>query len=141
MRVPTTIFATGLALLMAVPAAAHMEKTGDLKVIHPWVEPAQAGATTKAHPTLQNKGDDKLRIVDASSEAADSIQLLKAGEPADAVTVPPGAVVPAEKVQFKLIDVEEPLKKGETVSVRLDFADRHSSSLDLAVGRNSMPSG
>lgn len=140
MALARIIAATALVAAFAGPVGAHTESAGALEVIHPWVEPAPAGAAPEARPTIRNTGDEPLRMVGARSPAAESVRLLKGGEPAEAVSVAAGEVLPPGRVQLELVGLNEPLKKGATVPVTLELADRPDARIELVVGRDATAS-
>jgi len=126
------------ALALTAGAAAHTTQQGDLQVVHPWVAPAQAGASTEAHPTLVNTGDAPLRLVGATSPAAESVELLRDGARVETIAIDPGATLAPPQFALRLRGLAVDLPAGRYVPLTLHLRDRAPVELRLAIGQDTM---
>lgn len=135
-----SILAAGLAfaILGAAGAAAHTTQDGNLQVTHPWVAPAEQGATTEGHPTLTNTGDSALEITGASSDAAHAVHLMLDGQKVDRVTLAGGETLSPQRFRLRLQDLTVALPAGKAVPVELHLDGRDPVQLRMAIGQNTM---
>jgi copper(I)-binding protein len=116
------------------PSAQSQEvKQGDLVISQPWSRAAPAGAElANGYLTIENKGTAADRLVSASTDAAEKIEIQKtsmSGGATMAEAVAGGLAIPAgEKVvlapgayKLALLKLKSKLKKGTKVAVTLEF--------------------
>jgi len=119
-------------LVAALPALAHSYEKGDLQIRHPWARATPPGATVGvAYFEVRNNGAQPDRLLSAASPAAKRVELhmtehaggiakmrqLRAFEvPArERLTLEPNGA------HLMLIEVVQPLKKGERFPIKLRF--------------------
>ena len=125
--------AFALVSLLAVPAAAHDYKKGDLRIDHPWSRATPGGAKVAGgFMKITNAGKEADRLVGGSFEASGVVEIhemkmdggvmkmraLEKGleiKPGQAVELKPGSY----HVMF--IELKRPLKEGESVKGELVF--------------------
>lgn len=129
-----------IAILLAgtAGALAHTAERGNLQVVHPWVEPAAAGADTLAHPTVVNNGSKALAITRATSPVAQEIQMLHRGQPAAEVTVAPGQTVTPEQFRLRLKGLRVALPEGKAVPITLHLRGMAPMQMHMAIGQSTM---
>lgn len=130
--------ACALVVAAAAQAGAHTERRGDVQVVHPWVEPASAGAATQAHPTLVNLGDSVLWLDRVTSPVAGRVGMQRDGSAVDALKLAPGATLSPETVRFVLRGLKTDLPEGKAVPVTLHFRGMEALEVHMAIGRNTM---
>lgn len=115
-----------LAALAAAPALAQ-----PLAVHEPWARAALAGRTSAAYMTIENTTEALDRLVAATSPVARVVELhthiMDGGvmrmRPVAAIEVNPGepAVLRPGGLHIMLIDLQRPLRAGETIPLTLRF--------------------
>ncbi len=134
----TAALAVTLAVALAASAGAHTQSAGSLRVTHPWVTPAETGASATAHPTLTNQGGTELAIVGASSPVAQRTSLILDGQDVSELGVPAGATLGADRVAIRLQDLTTDLPEGKGAPLTLSLAGGASVELTLAIGESTM---
>jgi copper(I)-binding protein len=140
MRIHLTQLAAIAALCFAAPAWAQGE--GAIEVQQPWARASiMASRPAAAYFTLVNRGDQAHTLVGLESPIADRAevhQTVKKGDvmkmaPAGPVEVPAGGEVRLEPggLHVMLMDLERPVRQGETIELTLRFAN--APSLDVSV--------
>jgi copper(I)-binding protein len=133
------------AILLAVPARADEVKAGDLVITQPWSRATPPGAKIAGgYFTIENKGSSPDRLVGASGEVADKMQVHEMAtdggvmkmRPLDkGLTIEPGKTVKLAPGSYHLMmfDLKHPLKQGDQVPVTLEFekAGKVQVSLDV----------
>ena len=121
------------ALLMAaLPAFAHSYEKGDLQIRHPWARATPPGTTVGAgYLEIRNNGKQADRLLSATSSVARRIEMHvteQAGEVAKMRQLRDFEVPGRERLAFEpggahlmLVDIVQPLKKGERFPVKLRF--------------------
>ena len=139
----TTIIASVLASLLAIPVMAEEVKLGALTISGPFAR-ASAGKAKAGggFMTIMNKGEaDKLIAV--SSGIAKRTELhthIKDGDvmrmrEVDHVDVPNGMVeLKPGSYHVMFMGLKQPLKEGQTVPVELTFEKAGKVSVDIKVG-------
>lgn len=135
-------FASGLA----TPASAHMETAGKLKIGHPWVRAAQAGApgTYACIIEIQNEGDEPETLLGASLEGAGNGVIWQIIEKDGKFTSKPvehGLVIPPhgslglspDTYQIRFGKVTKALVEDTMVDGTLEFEKLKSAKIDFAV--------
>jgi hypothetical protein len=119
--------------LQSPPARSQEVKAGDLVISQPWSRAAPRGAEeANSYLTIENKGTAADRLVRASTEAAEKIEIQQTGKSGGATTVqtlegglaiPPGEKVVMAPGAYKLalLKLKSRLKKGTQLSTTLEF--------------------
>jgi copper(I)-binding protein len=119
--------------LNSPPAQSQEVKQGDLVISQPWSRAAPAGAElANGYLTIENKGTAADRLIKASSDGAEKIEIQKtsmSGGATVAEAVEKGLAIPAgEKLvlapgvyKLALMKLKSRLKKGTKVLVTLEF--------------------
>ena len=115
------------------PAQSQEAKAGDLLISQAWSRAAPQGAeTANAYLIIENKGAAADRLVGASADVAEKVQIeqiTKAGGGTQANPVEGGfGISPGEKLvlapsgkRLGLLKLKSQLKKGTKVSITLEF--------------------
>lgn len=145
MRIGLTFAALSALLLAALPAAAHQAKIGDLVLHHPWTRATPAGAKVAGGFTeIENKGKTADRLVSATFDAADSVEIhsmeMKDGvmsmRPVDGgLVIPPGQTVKLAPggVHLMFLGLEHKLEEGDTVPGTLVFEKAGAVAVEFVV--------
>ena len=134
----TLALAGAASLALGAGALAHTSSAGGLQVVHPWVEPAEAGDNTTAHPTLVNKTEQAITLTRVTSKAAETIRMVRDGETAERVEIAGGATLPAKRFQLALRRLTVTLPEGQAVPVTFHRADNAPVTVELVIGRDTM---
>ncbi len=135
MRLGTYLFISMLLVgaLNNQPAQSQEVKAGDLVISQPWSRAAPRGAeTASSYLTVENKGATADRLVGASSDVAEKIEIEQISKVGGATQVKPVdgglAIAPGEKMvlapggnRLGLQKLKSQLKKGAKVSMTLTF--------------------
>ena len=133
-----------LALVLALPAAAHEYTLGDLKIVHPWAR-ASAGAAQNGAVYLEivNAGSAPDRLIGASSPAAAHAEPhMHASEngimkmrPVEAIDIGPGQHVVLKPGGFHLMlmGLTAPLAEGDSFPITLVFEKAGSIEVSAEV--------
>ncbi|HWE17831.1 MAG TPA: copper chaperone PCu(A)C [Hyphomicrobiaceae bacterium] len=77
-----------LAAAMAAPAAAHSHKKKGLEIVHPWTPAQPDGAgSARVFMIIKNGSGKPDRLLSASTQRADKVELQSAGKGAAAFVV------------------------------------------------------
>ena len=145
----------GLALVtIASTAQAHGYHVGDIGIAHPYSVPTPPGATTGAGylKELSNEGSADDRLVDASSTAADRVEMHTMSMDGDVMRMRqvPGIVIPAKGhidmapgngYHLMLIGIHRPLKVGDKLPLKLTFEKAGAVDVELLVQERGAASG
>jgi copper(I)-binding protein len=119
--------------LAGPPARSQEVKAGDLVISQPWSRAAPRGAeTASSYLTIENKGATADRLVGASTEAAEKVELEQISMVGGGMRLNPVegglAIAPGEKLvlapggnRLGLQKLKSQLKKGTKVSMTLAF--------------------
>ncbi|WP_291577435.1 copper chaperone PCu(A)C [Bradyrhizobium sp.] len=119
--------------LAGPPAQSQEVKVGDLVISQPWSRAAPSGSElASSYLTIENKGTAADRLVGASSDVAEKIeiqQISMAGGATSSDTVDKGLGISAgDKVvlapggyKLALLKLKSAMKKGTKVSMTLEF--------------------
>ena len=119
-------------LIAALPAFSHSFEKGDLQIRHPWSRATPPGAKVGVgYLEIRNNGAQPDRLLSASTSVAKRVEMHiteQAGEVAkmrqlrafevpgrERLTLEPGGA------HLMLVDLVQPLKKGERFSMTLRF--------------------
>jgi len=144
MKHVTLLLAAALAL-PAVEAPAEDLTAGMITISNLWARATPKGATVgAAYLTLSNKGTNADRLVGVSSPGAGSVELhemsMKNGvmsmrEVAGGVEIKPGqtVVLKPNAYHIMLMDLKQPLVKGEHLMGTLEFANAGKVDVDFPI--------
>lgn len=127
--------AVAAALLIALPAAAHMQQVGDLQIIHPWAAPG--AQQSSVHPTIVNEGESAVEIVGASTPAAGSAVLRSNGEAVSRLGVAAGVTLTPDDFSIELQGLTVPLPEGAHFPMTLELGDGRTVTFHVVVGESS----
>lgn len=131
-RLPFLLSLAALVTLLALPAAAHEYKLGELTIEHPWAR-ATIGQTKNgaAYVTLDNAGEAADHLIAVETEAAARAELhthttvdgVMKMRPVERVEVAPGSpsVLKPGGMHVMLFDLEAPLVEGDSFPMTLVF--------------------
>jgi copper(I)-binding protein len=143
-------FAPTLNVLLAVVLAlgattglAHATEAGTVRVSHAWIRLLPGDLPAGGYAVLQNTGDAPATLVAASSDAYAHVMLHRSSteggmarmKMVERLAVPAhGQVVLAPGgYHLMLMHAKRPLKPGDTVKLRLQFADGSHLDADFLV--------
>lgn len=120
---------------LAVPAAAHDFRLGELRIDHPYATPTPPAARTGAVylRSIRNTGDHGDRLVGASTPVAGAVEIHRSivgpdqvmrMRAVDGVELPPKSEVRLRhggETHLMLIDLKRPLQEGERFPLTLRF--------------------
>lgn len=120
--------------LNSLPAQSQEVKAGDLLISQPWSRAAPKGAeSASSYLTIENKGASADRLVGASADVAEKVEIEKISMVGGGMQVNPVegglTIAPGEKVvmapgggnRLGLQKLKSALKKGTRVSMTLEF--------------------
>jgi len=124
------IFST--AILFATLALAHSYEKGELQIRHPWARATPPGTTVGVgYFEIRNTGKEPDRLLSATSPAARQVEMHvseHAGEVARMRQLRAFEVPARERLTLEpngahlmLVDLVQPLKKGERFAMKLRF--------------------
>lgn len=120
-------------------------KAGDLVITQAWSRATPKGAKTgAAYLTIENKGSTPDRLVGGSSDVAGSVQVhemsmegnvMKMRPVENGLAIEPGKTVKLAPSGYHLMmmDLKQPLKRGEKVAVTLEFEKAGKVTIPLDV--------
>lgn len=136
-----TGFVLAALMLTACPALAQTYNVGAIEIEQPWARATPKGATIGAgYMKITNTGTAPDRLVGGSVAFARRFELhsmtmeqgvMKMREVKDGLEIKPGETVELKPGGYHVmfVDLKEPLKQGEDVSVTLKFAK--AGSIDV----------
>ncbi len=133
------------AFVSTALARADEVKAGDLVISQAWSRATPKGAKTGGGSlTIENKGTAPDRLIGGSADVASSVQVhemsmeggvMKMRPVENGLTIEPGKTVKLAPGGYHLMmmDLKQPLKRGDRVPVTLEFekAGKVSVSLDV----------
>ena len=137
-----------LLVAIAAPALAQGTGTSSIAVQQPWARATPASATTGAvYMTLNNKTGSADRLIGASSDVADKLQIhemkvvngvMQMRQLDNGLPIPAGGSVVLEpsSYHFMLIGLKKPLTPGETFPLTLTF--QKAGNISVTVPVNAM---
>ncbi|MEM9762925.1 MAG: copper chaperone PCu(A)C [Pseudomonadota bacterium] len=142
---------TGLAVLTALPAAAHDVKAGGIVIDQPWSRPTIPNRPSAGYFELQNTGAVADRLISASSPAFGRVELHQTSETdgvmrmvkQDAVPISAGETLSFEPGGYHvmLFDAVEQLAEGDRFPLELVFENAGAVQVELAVERRAPKKG
>jgi periplasmic copper chaperone A len=133
MKSASLILAAALVLI-AAPGLAQTYKVGAIEIEQPWARATPKGATIGAgYMKITNSGTEPDRLLGGSVAFARRFEVhsmtmeqgvMKMREVKDGLEIKPGETVELKPGGYHVmfVDLKEPLKPGEDVSVTLKFA-------------------
>ena len=129
--VAATVAAVLALVAMAVPAATHEEKTGDVTIVHPWSRPAAQGQNGVIYLGISNSGADEDRLIAVSTPLAEKVELHRSAmedgihrmEKVESIAVPAGGAVELAPGGYHvmLVGLKFMLMAEETIPVTFTF--------------------
>ncbi|HEU4350860.1 MAG TPA: copper chaperone PCu(A)C [Burkholderiales bacterium] len=121
-----------LVLGHAVVAGAHSHEKGDIQVRHPWSRATPPGAKVAVgYMEIRNTGTQPDRLIAASTPVANRVEMhvtQREGEVMRMRQVKDFEIPARERITLRpggshlmLVDIRQPLKKGERFPVTLRF--------------------
>jgi copper(I)-binding protein len=133
-----------LAAFAASAVLAHNHEKGAIQVHHPWSRATPPGATVAAgYMEIRNRGKEPDRLLGATTPAAQRVELhisVQDGDVARMRQVKSYEIAPRERYVLRpggahlmLVDIAQPLKKGERVKMKLRFERAGELEVELEV--------
>jgi periplasmic copper chaperone A len=135
-----------ICLSAVTHAQAQTSTTSSVSVEHPWARATPAGAKTgAAYLTLVNNGTSADRLIHASTSMAEKVQVhqdidengvMKMRE-LPVVEIGPGAALTFKPggTHMMIIGLKQPLKKGQTFPLTLDFEKAGKIDLQIPIAK------
>ena len=124
-----------LMMFLALPAAAHSFRVGNVLIGHPWAAPTPT-RNTEVYFTLLNRATAADQLVGIIVPLARAVDIVDdAGRRITAIELPPGrpfALKPGG-VRIRLVDLDRPLRAGDKLKLTLIFARAGSVSIEALV--------
>lgn len=92
----------------------------------------QAGSDVEVRLTLTNDGGEDDRLVEVTSPAASSVEVLVDGEPVEDVDLPRLGTT-GDDLTLQLVDLNEDLRPGRYVDITLRFQDNGEITISAPV--------
>jgi copper(I)-binding protein len=139
------MFLAALAASIAASVTlAHNHEKGDIQVHHPWSRATPPGAKVAAgYMEIRNRGAQPDRLLSASTPAAQRVELHvteREGDVAKMRQVKSYEIPARERYVLRpggahmmLVDIVQPLKKGERVKMKLRFERAGEIEVELEV--------
>ena len=134
-------------------ANAHDFKVGNLKIDHPWARPTPAGAKVGGgFLKITNEGKEVDRLISGSSPASRIFEIhemkheggvMKMRALERGIEIKPGETVELKPggLHVMFIDLNAPLKDGESVKGELVFEKAGKVQIDYKIERGASGSG
>jgi len=139
------VFSVLAATLLNGSARAEDVKAGDLVISQPWARATPGGAKTGGgYLTIENKGNAADKLVSATADVAGKVEVHEMAMNKGVMTMRPLenglAIDPGKTVKLApggyhlmMMDLNNPLKKGDKVPVMLQFEKAGKVSVTLEV--------
>ena len=138
------LFVTALLLSLATSALGHSHEKGDVQIRHPWSRATPPGASVAAaYMEIRNTGKQADRLLSATSAVAQRVEMHlteREGEVMKMREVKSIDIPPRERYTLRpggahlmLVDLKQPLKKGERFAMRLRFERAGELEIELEV--------
>jgi copper(I)-binding protein len=136
--------AASLFLLLATQTFAHIHEKGDIQVRHPWSRATPPGAKVAVgYMEIRNRGARADRLLSASTAVAKRVEMhitQREGEVMKMRQVPSFEIPARERYalrpggsHFMLVDIAQPLEKGERFTMTLRFERAGELEIELEV--------
>lgn len=138
------VFGLLLALSFGVEAHAQTSTANTIVVEQPWARATPGGAKTgAAYMTLKNNGASADRLLSATTSVAEKVQFHKMTSEGGVsrmqempnVNLEPGAQVVFQPggMHMMLVELKQPLKEGQTLSITLQFEKGESIAATVPI--------
>ncbi len=118
------LFSLVLAFFLALPAAAHSYKTGNVMIGHVWAAPTAGNATEVYVPLLNRapQGDQLVSVLAPTAQAA--VFADPANKRIGAIDLPPNRPVALKPGSFRIVlaGLDRPVRVGDKIKLTLVFA-------------------
>ena len=125
-----------VAAAMAAPAAPHSHKAKGLEIVHPWT-PAQpnGAAAARVFMIIKNASGKSDRLLSASTQRADKVELHSAGKGAAAFVVRNGKELAlyGDGPSLVLTGLKKPLHAYDDFKMTLVFEKAGPVAIDVMV--------
>ena len=144
LKLPTVATLAALCVMVAA-TGAHEYYTSSFKVVHPWAEPTEPGASMAPVYLRFEEISAADRLIGARSGFAGSVELRRplskgtsaeTSTPMDAIAIPVGATIelsPAGQ-HLLMLDLKTPLLMGRSYPLTLIFEKSGAIETMLSVG-------
>ena len=133
-----------LLFMVATPALTHSHEKGDIQVRHPWSRATPPGAKVAVgYMEIRNRGAQPDRLLSASSAVAKRVEMhvtQREGEVLKMRQVESFEIPARERFTLRpggshlmLVDVVQPLQKGERFTMKLRFERAGEMEVELEV--------
>jgi periplasmic copper chaperone A len=133
-----------LGLLAAAQVLAHNHEKGDIQVRHPWSRATPPGASVAAaYMEIRNSGKQPDRLLSASTSVAQRVEMHvteRDGEVMKMRQVKAFDIPARERYALRpggahlmLVELKQPLKKGERFAMQLRFERAGELQVELEV--------
>jgi copper(I)-binding protein len=130
--------------LMSAPAVAHNHEKGDIQVRHPWSRATPPGAKVAvAYMEIRNVGSQPDRLLSATTAVAQRVEMhvtQRDGEVMKMRQVKAFEIPARERTTLRpggshlmLVDLAQPLRKGERFTMLLRFERAGELEIELEV--------
>ena len=132
------------ALALSAPACSQVHEKGDIQVRHPWSRATPPGAKVAVgYMEIRNRGQQPDRLVSASTPVAKRVEMhvtQREGEVMKMRQVESFEIPARERFTLRpggshlmLVDVVQPLQKGERFTMKLRFERAGELEIELEV--------
>jgi copper(I)-binding protein len=137
--------------LAAVPATARDYTVGAIEIVNPWTRATPRGASVAGgYMIIRNKGATPDRLVGGSAEVAGRFEIHRMSMEGGVMKMRPVEggleIKPGESVELKpgsfhvmMMDLKQPLEKGQRVKGTLQFEKAGKVDLEYAVEAMGAP--
>jgi hypothetical protein len=133
-----------ILILVSLTACSGSNKSELPYVEAAWARPAPAGGTSAIYFTLQNPGEDDDRLISASGDVAESVEIhmsmmnddgVMSMQEQEYVAIPAGGSVLFEPggLHIMLIDLVDELTVGDQFDINLTFEDSGEMRIPVVV--------
>lgn len=130
---------------LALVASAVCAQAADVMVMNPWARATPPGASVgAAYMTLHNEGATEDRLVSATTDAADHVEVhemsmdkgvMKMRQLTDGLKIPAGKAIEMKPggYHLMLVGLKQPLKVGATIKAIVTFEKAGAVPVEMKV--------
>ena len=130
---------------LALVASAISAQAADVMVMNPWARATPPGASVgAAYMTLHNEGATEDRLVSATTDAADHVEVhemsmdngvMKMRQLTDGLKIPAGKAIEMKPggYHLMLVGLKQPLKVGESIKAIVTFEKAGAVPVEMKV--------
>jgi periplasmic copper chaperone A len=133
-----------LLVSLATSALGHSQEKGDIQIRHPWSRATPPGASVAAaYMEIRNTGKQADRLLSATSAVAQRVEMHITEREGEVMKMREAKAfdIPARErytlrpggAHMMLVDLKQPLKKGERFAMRLRFERAGELEIELEV--------